>query len=304
MAGRHSVISIDDVEIAYVVLEPNGGSQAIPPGDTSRNICFTPGGQGGGVDNRDIASILTAQGYRVLLHDRVNTGRSQFHLGDPDADPTSAQSGECGEPRLHAYFVHQLCQRINFGPCFFWGISAGSRMSVNLASMFPESVKGLILMDITAFELAADVIPTCYYDQHVVSVERGRNDMRAVLRDPYGLYGELVACNPTNRERILQCDPALFKARLTKWSSTLRAHTGRPAVGCPEEIFENITCPSLCIYDMGQPTDGMHTPASSASLGAALGDNCRGVIDSTNPQLIYGGALGFIQEVAAAQSNP
>ena len=163
-------------------MEPTNGEVA------PQKIVFTPGGQGGGVDeNTEIPQFLCAKGFRVLVYDRVNSrGSSGFYLGDPDADPASPQSGQCGEPRLHAYFLHELVKKIGFGPCVFWGISAGSRMSIHLAAMYPEIVTGLVLMNITAFEYATEYLATNYYEVYAAAVEK-HGTMEAVLRNPDSL---------------------------------------------------------------------------------------------------------------------
>jgi len=133
----------DGVAVRYMILGPADG---IP-------IVMTPGGQMSGIDSivgpRDeramsapLPDVVDAEyvrlghvlarehGWRILLHDRVNTGGSQFYLG---------RKGQCmhndlgiaaefrgsGEPQMQAFFLRELMVATGFSRAFLWGSSAG-----------------------------------------------------------------------------------------------------------------------------------------------------------------------------------
>ena len=66
-------------------------------GDTGDWIALSPGGRMSMDKISGLAQVLAAAGYRVLLHDRRNTGRSEVSL-----------DGEGSEFEIWADDLHQL----------------------------------------------------------------------------------------------------------------------------------------------------------------------------------------------------
>ena len=83
-------------------------------------------------------ALAQEYGFRILLHDRINTGGSQFYLGrkdgsDPEKDPRSAAEYRgSGEPRLQAFFLRELMVATGFSRAFLWGSSAGAAIDSTL----------------------------------------------------------------------------------------------------------------------------------------------------------------------------
>eukprot|EP00961_Rhodomonas_salina_P013840 185286-Rhodomonas_salina.3 len=51
-------------------------------------------------------------------------------------------------------------------PAYFWGNSSGARMTLFFASLYPDDVKGLVLVNITGGPKAAKNLSQSYHRQH------------------------------------------------------------------------------------------------------------------------------------------
>lgn len=214
----------DRIELSYLSVGPDDGVPLVmTPGGQSSGIDSMVGGDAsarrGGVDvdtvpgdeQQNIPDAVDAEylilarqlasehGFRVLLHDRVNTGGSSFYLGrtrddthefhgssavgrggsaeaaESAASAESAAAAEFrgdGEPRLQAFFLRELMVKTGFENSFLWGSSAGSRMSCHLAAMYPQNVRGLILCNITAGPLAARTLAHSSYSQYLAPLQK------------------------------------------------------------------------------------------------------------------------------------
>lgn len=134
----------DGVAVRYMII---GQEHGIP-------VVMTQGGQMSGIDSivgpRDeramsapLPDVTDAEylrlgrtlardhGWRILLHDRVNTGGSQFYLGRKGQcmhnDPgIAAEFRGSGEPQMQAFFLRELMVATGFSRAFLWGSSAGA----------------------------------------------------------------------------------------------------------------------------------------------------------------------------------
>lgn len=295
------------VELRYLIV---GEDDGVP-------LVMTSGGQSSGIDTvvaaggapkageapdvKDADFLILARrlaqhhGFRVLLHDRVNTGGSSFYLGrEVDAEDSSAGTSQDarsaefrgdGEPRLQAFFLRELMVATGFARAFLWGNSSGSRMSCHLAAMYPEHVRGLILHNITGGPRAARTLAHNYYTQYLPAAAATNTPtpetVTPVLVPPavslekltrHDLYFGLVARRPENAHLIRGTPAAEFAEVLKTWSDFLLAGNGQPIVGASADTLGSITCGAIVVFD--HVDDGMHTPDASRALAAALG-NCK-----------------------------
>src|ERR1700752_3068356 len=121
------------------IFEYNGGNVVYEILGTSGDyIALTPGGRFSkdipGV--RPLAEALVEGGYRVLLWDRPNCGKSdvQFY----------GQS----ESHMRAETLHKLITSLDIGPCIIAGGSGGARDSMLTTMLYPEIVKKLVVWNI------------------------------------------------------------------------------------------------------------------------------------------------------------
>jgi len=327
-AVRRVALGADRVEVRYLVVGPDDG---VP-------VVLTPGGQGSGIDTvvpataeSDDAEMLKLarmlareHGCRVLVHDRINTGGSGFYLGRrrdkrPSADwdcspaaPDHAGDAEfrgAGEPQLQAFFLRELMVATGFSPAFLWGSSAGSRMSLHLAAMYPDHVRGLVLTNITAGPHAAETLARCYYEQYLPVLACAPGDATQALAPSivdalltHDLYRGLALRNPANREAIAATSPADFADALRAWAAFLRAGDGAPVVGTHSDVLVAVRCPAIVVCSQGTElvNDGMHTPAASRALASALA-GCEETVVDVRQGVWLPRALAFIQRTRARE---
>src|SRR5688572_12305212 len=100
--------TLGDVIIHYQVIGTQGPFVALITGGRRRHDEFVP-----------LARAIAAEGYRVVLHDRRNTGRSDVLI-----------EGEVAEEILWLDDLHALLERLGALPAFIGGSSAGARTAM------------------------------------------------------------------------------------------------------------------------------------------------------------------------------
>ena len=119
--------------------EVNGGNVVYEIlGKEGDFIALTPGGRfSKDIEGlRPLAQALVKGGYRVLLWDRPNCGKSdvQFY----------GQS----ESHMRAETLHALITGLDIGPCIIAGGSGGARDSMLTTMLYPEIVRKLVVWNI------------------------------------------------------------------------------------------------------------------------------------------------------------
>ena len=122
------VETIRGVNIVYEVI-----------GDHGPWLALTTGGRRGHEEFQPLARKIAAGGFRVLLHDRRNTGASDIKI-----------EGEEAEEEMRSDDLHALLARQDALPAFVGGSSSGARTSILFALRHPEAVRGLLLFRVTA----------------------------------------------------------------------------------------------------------------------------------------------------------
>jgi pimeloyl-ACP methyl ester carboxylesterase len=214
------VKTIRGVDIVFEVL-----------GDGGPWVALTPGGRRGMEAVRDLAGLVAEAGYRVLIHDRRNTGASG--MGFP---------GE-NESREQAEDLAALMDALGTGPAFVAGSSSGSRMSLLLAEHHPALVTGLLLWRVTGGAFAAERLAFNYYGQYLQAVADG--GMEAVLASEH--FAAMVQANPVNAETLRQMGEAAFTAAMRRWLTGFQAGCGYPVAGISPEAMRRITVPAIVV---------------------------------------------------------
>src|SRR5262245_6700563 len=100
------VAQVRGVNIAYQVIGEGGPWLALTPGGRRSHHEFIP-----------LARRVAAEGFRVVLHDRRNTGASDILI-----------EGDEPEESLWIDDLHELLSQLGALPAFIGGSSAGARM--------------------------------------------------------------------------------------------------------------------------------------------------------------------------------
>src|SRR3954471_10657575 len=185
------IAKIRGLNIAYEIIGTSGPWLALVTGGRRAHDEFIP-----------IARKIAANGHRVLLHDRRNTGASDILI-----------EGEESEEEIWADDLALLLKHVGAAPAFVGGSSSGARLSMLFYLRHPEAVCGLTLMRVTGGAFAAKRLPENYYAQFIRAAEAG--GMAAVCATEQ--YQERIAANPRNRAYLMAIDPARYIAVMSRW---------------------------------------------------------------------------------------
>jgi pimeloyl-ACP methyl ester carboxylesterase len=218
-------------------------------GDRGAWVTVTPGGRRGMAGERALGGSIAEAGYRVLLHDRRNTGASGIAIFG------ESESMEQAEDLL------ALMQGLRTGPAFVAGSSSGARMSLLLARHHPEAVKALLLWRVTGGPYAAKRLAYNYYEQFLEMVASG--GMEAICDTDH--FAAMIAANPANRDTLLGMGKDTFTAGMHRWLESFRKDADYPVAGISPMEMRQMTLPAICIPG----NDRVH-PAAGAQAAHRL----------------------------------
>jgi pimeloyl-ACP methyl ester carboxylesterase len=215
------VADVRDVKIHYETFGESGPWVALTTGGRRAHGEFVP-----------LAKKIAAEGYRVLLHDRRNTGASQMLF-----------AGKDGEEEIFADDLVALLGQLNALPAFIGGSSSGARMSMLVYLRHPQAVRGLLLLRITGGAFAAGRLPTMYYGQFIQAAQEG--GMAAVCATE--LYKERLAANPANRAYVMSLDPKDYIAAMQHWLDIFLTGPRAPVMGMSDATLASIKIPTIIV---------------------------------------------------------
>lgn len=236
-------------------LEVNGGEVEYEfLGDADAPVVVvTPGGR----FSKDVPGVrrfgtqIARGGYRVLLWDRPNTGRSDVQFFGPT------------ESHMRAETLHGLLSQLEIGPCVIAGGSGGARDSILTAILYPELPTKLVLWAIVGgvygtAALSHNVLP------NITAVRtRGMTGLLAI--EP---WKTLVDANPRNRDRILALGEDGFQKVMLRWLNAFIPKPGETVPGVADELFERITVPTMIIR--GGAEDLNHPKRTSMEVSCLI----------------------------------
>ena len=201
-------------------------------GDHGPWVALITGGRRGHDEFVPLATKLANAGYRVVLHDRRNTGRSDVLI-----------AGEVAEETLWLDDLHELLKQLNAIPTFIGGSSAGARTAMRYYIRFRNDVRGLLLMRVTGGAFAAARLPENYYGMFIKEAEKG--GMAAVCATEQ--YQERIAANPATRERLMAMDPKQYIKVMSNWMEQFIASTKMEVFGMTDADLASIAVPTVVI---------------------------------------------------------
>ncbi len=213
-------------------------------GDGGPLVALTPGSRRSFDELVDLSKTVAAHGYRVLLHDRRNCGKSDVVFG-----------GSESEYALWADDLHALANYLGEEKLYVGGSSSGARLAILFAIRHPEALSGLLLWRVTGGQHAVDRLSQNYYGQYIELAREG--GMEAVAESEH--FAELIAARPSNREYILGMDVDAFIEAMEIWREAFLKSALLPIVGATEEQLNAISCP-VCLV---AGNDVVHTPETA-----------------------------------------
>jgi pimeloyl-ACP methyl ester carboxylesterase len=212
-------------------------------GDHGPWVVMTTGGRRGHDEFVPLAEKIARYGYRVMLHDRRNTGASDIRI-----------EGDESEEVIWTRDMHALLSEQNALPAFFSGSSAGARTSILFYLNYPQAVRGLLLLRVTGGAFAAGRLPEQYYGQFIRAAKDG--GMAAICA--METWQERIAANPRNGEYLARLPARQFVDVLTRWNDMFVAGAHHPVMGVSADQLRSIAVPTLVIPG----NDNTHSSAS------------------------------------------
>jgi len=237
------------------VIEINGGNVVYEIlGDTGEFIALTPGGRySKDIEGlRPLAEELVKGGYRVLLWDRPNCGRSDLQF--------YGQS----ESHMRADTLYALITALGIGPCVIAGGSGGARDSILTTILHPEIATKLVTWNIVGGVYGSFVLGSYYLVPSILAV-RGLGIKGLLHVDE---WKERIAENPANKDRILAMDPDEFLRVILRWLNAFVPKPGQAIPGVDDELFGDIKVPTLIIR--GGENDWDHPKRTSLEVSCLI----------------------------------
>ena len=198
-----------------------------------------------------LAGRIAGHGYRVVLHDRRNTGASQIVVDAGDDD--------LGEEEIWTDDVVALMDHLGASPAVYGGASSGARTCLLTCLRHPEAVRALVLMRVTGGAFAARRLPEMYYSQFIRAAREG--GMAAVCATEQ--IRERIAAHPPNGPYLAGLDPERYIAVMSRWLAKFESGLHSPVMGVTDAELASIAVPTLVVPGNDR------THSSSSALAAA-----------------------------------
>lgn len=230
-------IDISGIGVDYEFIgEPGAPVAVLTPG--GRYPKDTPGAP-------QLAALLAAEGWRVLLWDRPNCGASDI----------SFDAGS--ETELHVKVLNKLIRALDLHRVALLGGSAGSRVSLIAAARDPEVVSHLIIWWISGGPISLAQLAAYYCGDSAMAAARG--GMEAVAALPG--WADQIARNPKNRDILLALEPDAFIEKMQQWAAAYAYSETSPAPSMSAADFARLTMP-VHVFRSGR-SDISHTRRAS-----------------------------------------
>ena len=253
-------------------------------GESGPFLALTTGGRRSYQEFLSLAEKTARHGFRVLLHDRRNTGASDIVI-----------DGEDGEEVIWADDLHALLAELKALPAFVGGSSSGARLSILTYLRHPEAVRGLALFRVTGGAFAAGRLPENYYGKFIRAAEQG--GMEAVCATEH--YRGCIAANPANKARLLAMDPAKYIAVMSRWRDRFVRGANFPVMGASEAELASIKVPTIVIPG----NDKTHSSASGRAAHRLIPGSILHelpITDQDVPLIPFEGWAPYEEEIARA----
>ena len=236
-------MEINGGNVVYEILGKSGDLIALTPGGRfSKEI---PG-------LRPLAEALADGGYRVLLWDRPNCGKSdvQFY----------GQS----ESHMRAETLHGLLDALGVQRCILAGGSGGARDSMLTTMLYPELVEKLVVWNIVGGVYGSFVLGSFYIVPSILAVRGAGMDGVVKVQE----WRERIEENPANKQRFLDFDKDEFLKLMLRWLNAFVSKPGQTIPGVEDEMFDRIRVPTLIIR--GGENDLDHPKRTSLEVSCLI----------------------------------
>ncbi len=252
-------------------------------GDRGPWVALITGGRRGHDEFVPLAQKLAKGGYRVVLHDRRNTGRSDVLI-----------EGDTPEEILWLDDLNALLKQLGATPTIVGGSSAGARTAMRYYTRFRNETRGLLLIRVTGGAFAANRLPEMYYGQFITAAEKG--GMAAVCATEQ--YQERITANPKNGDRLMAMDPKQYIAVMSNWRDQFIESTKTVVFGMTDADLASISVPVVVIPGNDQTHASVNGRIAASKIpGAVL--HVLPIEDKEIPLINYTEWAPYEEEIAA-----
>jgi pimeloyl-ACP methyl ester carboxylesterase len=179
-----------------------------------------------------LAGKLSALGFRVLLHDRRNTGASDIVIDGAD-----------GEEEIWADDLHALLVALGAKQAFIGGSSSGARMSLLYGLRHKMHTAGLLLFRVTGGAFAAGRLPEQYYGRYIEAARQGGMAAVCDIDD----NRERIAANPANGAYLMKLPPEHYIEVMTRWLDRFQIDIDQQVMGINPAQLATLDLPAIVI---------------------------------------------------------
>lgn len=180
----------------------------------------------------EFASAVASCGFRVLLHDRRNCGRSSLDF-----------ETEATEDEIWVGDLHRLLRHLGVRRPLLVGSSRGARIAVRFVIEHPRSANGLMLWSVSGGALAVRFLDNYYYGQYLRSCAAG--GMEAVCKLEH--FAGLIHLHPAHRQKLMAIDPSRFAEVMNRWRESFLVDADQPFMGITDDMLASVSCPTFVV---------------------------------------------------------
>ncbi|MGV9862256.1 alpha/beta fold hydrolase [Rhodococcus koreensis] len=226
--------------------------------ETGQVLVVTPGGRFSrkyrGV--RPFAEALAADGKRVLIWDRPNTGASDIQIYGRS------------ESHMRAETLAGLVNALDLGPVVALGGSGGARDSIVFAIEYPQLVSKLVVWSIVGGTFSSMSLASVYVLDEIRTVRRRGIDGILGLVGRAGSWQDLVNANPRNKQRLYDLGADEFARVMWRWLEAYVPKSTEAIPGVSDSEMRGLNVPTLIVR--GGENDIDHPKRTSFEVHALI----------------------------------
>lgn len=237
-------------------------------------LVYTPGAFYSMESSREVAQAFARMGYKVLLWDRPNTGRSGLRFGPGHM------------LHLWADKLDGLLNHVGFPSVYLVGVVNGLLFTLHFAARHKERVRGMALVAALTEDAQwwQAVVDATFLEPARIIEDQGMAEALELGEGRWGVFDwvEQFSLAPHKREEMLALDPTTAATTLRSWA---RAYTNTGHVwagGLTDEQLGGLDVPAIVFSGPGGSLDEypVHSPDDARRLHQAL-PNSQLVISSS-----------------------
>ena len=192
-------------------------------------VAMIQGGRHMATDLEETAQPISKKGFRVLVFDRLNSGRSSidFDKSEPEEEG-------------HIKDLAALLKHVGARRAFLIGRSGGARIALKFTLSYPETVHGLFLWGISSGKVTFRYLDNYYFGKNLRACRSG--GMADVCELEH--FALMIQARPKNQNILMAIDPEQFMTVMKSWRSVFAIGAHYRVMGISNKQLASITTPT------------------------------------------------------------